>query len=150
MTELRTVYTVKGKKSSIIWEFEYDLNGVLRAFKLVEGELTEVQRKWLFFHTRFPYTENAIKSWDKSYKNFELIVGQPDLSFDAFWALYNRKVGKLEAERAWKRLNKSDQLKAIKQIKAYDGMLRRKRIEKVHPATYLNKRRFDDEFNSIH
>ena len=150
MSNLLTTYTVKGRRTSVVWEFKYDLNGIFKEFKLVEGEMDEVQRQWLFYFTRFPYTENAIQSWDKAYKNFELIVGEPDLSFDTFWKVYNHKVGKLEASRAWKKLNKSDQLKAIKQVKAYDGMLYRKKIQKANPATYLNQRRFDDEFNSIH
>ncbi|MEQ3500628.1 hypothetical protein ABMY20_12795 [Tenacibaculum sp. SSH1-16] len=150
MSEMVTTYTVKGRKTSIIWEFKYDLNGLLSNFKIVEGELDDQQKKWLFYYTRFPYTENKIKSWDKVYKNFEVVIGEPDLSFDTFWNLYNYKVGKLQAKKAWDKLSKSDQLKAIKQIKAYDGMLYRKKIQKANPATYLNQRRFDDEFNSIH
>lgn len=150
MSEIVTTYTVKGRKTSIIWEFKYDLNGLLSNFKIVEGELDDQQKKWLFYYTRFPYTENKIKSWDKVYKNFEVVIGEPDLSFDTFWNLYNYKVGKLQAKKAWDKLSKSDQLKAIKQIKAYDGMLYRKKIQKANPATYLNQRRFDDEFNSIH
>nr|BFF39047.1 hypothetical protein BACY1_08520 [Tenacibaculum mesophilum] len=150
MSEMVTTYTVKGRKTSIIWEFKYDLNGLLSNFKIVEGELDDQQKKWLFYYTRFPYTENKIKSWNKVYKNFEVIIGEPDLSFDTFWNLYNYKVGKLQAKKAWDKLSKSDQLKAIKQIKAYDGMLYRKKIQKANPATYLNQRRFDDEFNSIH
>lgn len=150
MTEPRTIYTVKGKNTPIIWEFKYDLNGVLKEFKFIENELTEKQQDWLFNKAQFPYRENQIKGWQKAIKNFEVIVGKPNLDFTTFYNLYKYKVGKLEAQRPWKKLNKADQLKAIKQIKAYEGFLRRKRIEKVHPATYLNKRRFDDEFNSIH
>lgn len=150
MTEPLTTYTVKGKNTPTVWEFKYDLKGVLKDFKLLEGELNEQQQTWLFHKARFPYYENSMKSWQKAIKNFEVIVGKPDLDFTTFYNLYRYKVGKLEAQRAWKKLNKADQLKAIKQIKAYEGFLHRKRIEKVHPATYLNKRRFDDEFNSIH
>lgn len=148
--ELLTTYTVKGKNTPTVWEFKYNLNGVLTEFNFGETELTFNQRRWLFSLERFPYYENTIKGWQKAIKNFEVIVGKPNLDFTTFYNLYKYKVGKLEAQRAWKKLNKADQLKAIKQIKAYEGFLRRKRIEKVHPATYLNKRRFDDEFNSIH
>lgn len=149
MIEPVTIYTVKVRKQSIVWEFHYDLEGFLTNFKIIQGRLNEKQKVWLFHPARFPYTENSINSW-KAVKTFELIKGQPNLDFTTFYNLYRYKVGKLEAQRAWKKLNKADQLKAIKQIKAYEGFLHRKRIEKVHPATYLNKRRFDDEFNSIH
>ncbi len=150
MSELLTTYTVKGKTSPIVWEFKYDLNGVLREFKLLEGELTEMQRKWLFFHTRFPYTENVIKSWDTVIKNFEVIVGEPDLSFDNFWKAYNYKVGKIPAEKAWNKLSKSNRLNAFKAIKPYNAYLRRKGIEKAYAQKYLNQQKFNDEFNSIH
>lgn len=150
MTELRTVYTVKGKKSPIIWEFKYDLNGLLREFNLLEGELSEKQKQWLFFHTRFPYTENAIKSWGKAYKNFEVIIGQPDLSFDSFWKAYNYKVGKVPAEKGWGKLSKANRLKAFKSIKPYNAYLRRKGIEKAYAQKYINQEKFNDDFNSIH
>jgi hypothetical protein len=150
MSDLRTIYTVKSKHTDVIWEFHYDLNGLLKEFKLVEGELNETQQKWLFFYTRFPYTENSIKAWCESIKNFEVIIGQPQTNFELFWKVYNYKLGKIPAEKAWKKLSKSDKLKAIKSIKAYDGYLRRKGIEKAYPQKYLNQRKFDDEFNSIH
>lgn len=149
MTEPLTIYTVKGRNFPNVWEFKYDLQGYLMEWKILSGTLTEAQTQWLFHPIRFPYKEQTIQKW-KTIKNIDVIVGKPNLSFDTFYNLYKHKVGKLEAQRAWNKLNKSDQLKAIKQIKAYEGFLHRKRIEKVHPATYLNKRRFDDEFNSIY
>ena len=144
-----TIYTVKGKNLPIVLEFKYDLGGFLKSFSNLSEPLSEKTQRWLFEGYRFPYRESTIKSW-RGIKNIELIVGQPDLTFDTFYDMYKHKVGKLEAERAWKRLNKSDQLEAIKNIKAYDGFLHRKSIAKANPATYLNKRRFEDEFNSIH
>ena len=146
---LTTLYTIKGRNFPLLLEFTYDLDGYLVCFKNISEPLSEKTQMWLFSYQRFPYTENMIQSW-KSIKNLEIIVGKPEISFEVFYKLYQHKVGKLEAERAWKRLNKADQLKAITKINAYNGFLKRKQIAKVYPATYLNKRRFDDEFNSIH
>jgi hypothetical protein len=68
--------------------------------------------------------------------------------FDAFWAVYPRKVGKKEAQRAW--------AKAIKDGATADELLagvRRYAAERAgqdptytkHPATWLNKGCWDDE-----
>lgn len=144
-----TTYTVKGRNLPIVLEFKYDLNGFLKHFENLSEPLGEKTQKWLFEGSRFPYKEATIKSW-RGVRNIELIVGVPDLNFDTFYNLYKHKVGKLEAQRAWKKLNKADQLLAIQKIKDYNGYLQRKRIAKANPATYLNKRRFEDDFNSIH
>ncbi len=37
MKELVTTYTIKAKNTPHIWEFQYDLNGFLKAFKIIEG-----------------------------------------------------------------------------------------------------------------
>ncbi len=147
--ELLTVYTVKIPSIPTVWLFKYDLNGLLKEWVLdEEGELSEEQIRWLFHPARFPYHESTIKHFE-AVKNIEVLKGEPDISFDAFWRLYNLKVGKLETGKAWKRLSKADKLTAIKQLAAYNGYLKRSRKEKVYPATYLNKRRFDDQFNSL-
>lgn len=150
MSELRTIYTVKGRNFPVVWEFSYDLDGFLKQFNLLDGELTEQQIHWLFHPKRFPYRENAILSWSKAIKSFEVIIGQPDLSFDAFWKAYNYKVGKIPAEKAWKKLSKADKLQAFKSIKPYNAYLRRKGLEKAYAQKYFNDRKFEDKFNTIH
>jgi hypothetical protein len=144
-----TIYTVKGRNFPTVWEFQYDLNGVLKLFKLLEGTLTETQRKWLFNPNRFPYLENEIKGW-KSIKNIELIIGQPNLEFDTFWDVYKYKIKRVVAERAWKKLSKADRINAIKGIEKYDGFLKRKHNQsKANPATYLNQRYWEDNYGSL-
>ncbi len=145
--ELRTTYTIKGRDFPIIIEFQYDLNGILKVFKIIEGAFTDKFKNWLFHPVRFPYKEATMNSW-KGINNIEVIIGTPVIDFEAFYNTYNYKMGKLEAERAWKRLNKTEQYEAIKNIKAYEGYLKRKNIAKVYPATYLNKKRFQDNFNA--
>lgn len=150
MTNLYTTYTVKGRNFPNVWMFKYDLNGFLKEWILEEAELTEKQKQWLFNPVRFPYLESDIKTHFMAIKNFDVIVGEPDISFDAFYSLYNKKVSKHTAEKAWDRLSKADKLTALKKIKEYDGYLNRKRtIDKAYPATYLNKRMFEDDFNTL-
>jgi hypothetical protein len=148
MTEPVTTYTVKGKNFDNIWLFKYNLNGFLKAFILEEGTLTKTQQTWLFNAEHFPYTESQMQRFGK-FKNIEVTKGEPDLSFESFYKAYNYAVGKKNAQNAYKKLSKADKIKAIASIKAYEGFLFRKKIPKAYPATYLNQRRFDDEFNRV-
>ena len=149
MNELTTIYTVKGRNIPVLWEFQYSLNGDLMLFKVLEGsELSDKLVTWLFHPKRFPYKETTINSW-KALKNLEIITGKPDLNFDNFWKQYALKVGKINAEKAWKKLNESEKLKAFKSIKAYNGYLRRSGISKAYAEKYLNQKKFNDEFNSL-
>lgn len=75
-----------------------------------------------------------------------------DDSFAAFWAVYPRKVAKLAALKAWRRVATSDAV--VEQVMA--GLRARlPEWEKMsvnaarcfipHPATFLNGRRWEDE-----
>lgn len=148
MNELLTTYTIKTRNQNVMFEFQYDLNGFLRSFKLLDDGLNEVQQKWLFQFKVFPYYEKALQSWENS-KKFEVIKGEPDLSFESFWKRYNYKVGgRAKVQKEWKKLSKTEQLNAIKNIKAYEGFLKRKQIAKLYPERYLKHKRFNDQFNS--
>jgi len=149
VTEPLTTYTVKGKNFPNVWEFKYDLNGVLKSFKILEGALTKTQQEWLFNVNRFPYLENEIKGW-KSIKNIELIIGKPNLEFTTFWNTYNYKLKKVVSEKAWKRLSIADRINAIKGIQKYDGYLKRKSTQqKANASTYLNQRYWEDNYASL-
>ena len=60
-----------------------------------------------------------------------------------FWPRYRRKVGKLEAKRAYKRLRVSEQMRVLEDIKTrYEGV----ELQFIpYPATYLRGRRWEDE-----
>jgi uncharacterized protein YdaU (DUF1376 family) len=67
--------------------------------------------------------------------------------FSAFWVSWPNKVGKVAAEKAWRKLSKADQGNATKSA---DGWFQRWRSQNpqaspIHPATYLNQKRWADE-----
>lgn len=140
-----TTYTVQGKNSPIVWQFKYRLNGLLYSFELLEGELDQKQINWLFVKGFFPYKEAQIKGWITSIKNFKITVGEPDLSFDTFWNLYDEKQKKLKAKELWKKLSKADQIKAVTYIRRYNNLLKYKNQAKALPDTYLRQKRWLDE-----
>lgn len=144
-----TTYTITGKNTGHIWQFKYRLNGVFDSWQILEGELTEQQAIWLFNPARFPYTETMCQGW-RCIKNFDVVVGEPDLSFETFWSAYNYKVGKkVSTQKSWERLSKADRLAAIKGIAKYNRFLARKHgLEKAYPSTYINQRQWENEYGS--
>ena len=145
-----TTYTVKSKNSNNVWEFKYDLNGNLKAFKVLEGILTDAQMIWLFRKGNFPVLESIIKTiWLPNLKqNFEITVGDIDLSFDAFWNAYANKVGKRkETENKWSRMPKAEKIQVLSNISKYNNYLKYyPKQQKQYPSTYLNQEAYKNDW----
>lgn len=124
--------------------FRFNEADELNAFEIL-ATLTPVQRTWLYQNLPVAYPElvSMTKAKDSTMRIAEI---EPDLSFERFWKEYNYKVGKKEAESAWKRLTKGDKVKAIQMISKYKKWVAAKGIEVAYPATYINKERYHDEF----
>lgn len=146
-----TTYTVKAKSSDNVWEFKYDLNGDLTAFNILQGTLSKPQVVWLFVRGNFPHIEEVIKTnWlPKLKQNFEITIGEVDLSFDAFWNTYGNKVGKRkETENTWNRLSKANKIEVFKNIPRYINYLKYyPKQQKQYPSTYLNQEAYKNDWN---
>ena len=147
--EQLTTYRAKGKDIGLVFLFKYNLNGHLREFKIEEGELNAAQMKWLFSGSNFPANETIIKSvWmtDKGYKaKFEVEKFVADISFDAFWNLWDLKVKKEPSEKAWNKLSEADKIKCFLNYKRYHAHLTKTNQAKAHLVTWLNQKRYNDE-----
>lgn len=144
-----TTYTVRGKDFPVVLEFKYHLNGLLSTFTILEGQLSQKFQEWLFNPNRFPYNQEKMKVWATK-NNIEIIVGEPNITFNVFWENYNYKVKKVMAQKAWDKLSKNDKINAIEGIKRYDGFLYRKVSQaKANPSTYLNQRYWEDSYGSL-
>lgn len=64
-----------------------------------------------------------------------------------FWALYDYPKDKKTAYSRWRHLDKESKELAVKAIPAYFEDCARNNRCKQHPATYLSKRTFEDDFN---
>lgn len=150
--EQTSTYNVKSRQDGFVWQFKYHLNGALYSFKVLDSQLSPKQAHWLFATGKFPVTEDIMKKeWMKKLNaNFVIEVGEPDLSFDAFWNAYAHKIGKKKmAENSWNKLSKADKIKALMAIKDYNRYLSRKPgIEKAHATTYLNQEYYNNEYKS--
>jgi len=105
-------------------------------------------------------TNNNIKEKDKKERlvitpQKEIInpklakVSEDIVSFEKFWNVYAYKVNKKASLKAWKKLTEEKRNKAIKGAKVYNKYLvdNNKTNFKMHPATYLNGERWNDELN---
>jgi len=147
---LYTTYTVRSKNSTNVWQFKYHLNGTLAAFEILEGMFDQAQIEWFFIKGRFPYLEDHVKHWKlKLQKNFEIEVGEPDLSFDHAWLVYDYRVGKKEAKSAFDRLTKAKKILFFMSLPAYKKFLGRKGTAQLYMSSYINGERYNDEFHKI-
>ncbi len=148
MEQLNT-YRAKGKELGLVFLFKYDLNGNLREFKIEEGDLNANQMKWLF-SVNFPAHESMMRSvWmvEPKYKKvFEVEKFNADLSFEAFWVIWNLKVKKEHSEKAWNKLKEADKIKCFLIHKKYQEYLNRTGQAKAHLVTWLNQKRYNDEY----
>jgi hypothetical protein len=148
--EQLTTYRAKGKEIGLVFLFKYDLNGNLREFKIEEGELNAKQMQWLFAQANFPANESIMKSlWmkDPKYtKVFSVEKFVADTSFEAFWKLWDLKVKKEHSEKAWNKLKESEQIKCFLNHKKYQDHLLKTGQAKAHLVTWLNGKRFNDEY----
>jgi hypothetical protein len=146
--ELRKTYTVKMGNGDI-WQFKYNLKGVLIFFNVMEGDLSEKQEQFLYLDGKFPWKEAQIKKWTKLYKKTIVEVGDRDISFNALWNLYDNKVKKFEAEKSFKKLKEADIIKSFISIPGYNKYLQRKGFAKAHLSTFINQRYFEDDWSAI-
>ena len=64
--------------------------------------------------------------------------------FSEFWALYPKKVAKKDAEKAWKKLTATQQLKAIEALPNHVARWEDPEFT-PHGASWLNGERFEDQ-----
>lgn len=71
----------------------------------------------------------------------------PDDLFEKFWEAYGNKKSKEPAMKAWKRLTKEEKEAAIKRIPEYKEDCRLHERQMKYPATYLNQKTWEDDFD---
>lgn len=119
-------------------ELGYDFNGHL-VFYSYAAEMSEKQLQW--FLPRLPKNEvelNGLKAVVKG----ELKEVPADLSFDAFWDKYDKKINRKRCEPIWKKLTDAQKMQALMNVPAYDSYLQRTGIGKAHPDNYLTREYF--------
>lgn len=83
------------------------------------------------------------KEEEEEYINPSII----SLNFDAFWDLYDKKVGRPKCEKKWNSLSISEREEAMSYIAAYKLAQPDKQFRK-NPETFLNQKSWNDEIIS--
>ena len=71
-----------------------------------------------------------------------------EITFDEFYKLYPRKVGRFMANKSFKKLSRRDKMLAYDGLLNYIGFWEHNKTEKQfipHPSTWINQRRWEDE-----
>ncbi len=122
-------------------------------FPITEKPSTENQRQ---INNNIPITDSQITEEQnistpqkRQRRESQLTVVQQSL-FNHFWEVYPKKVAKENAEKAWKKINPSEELastivQAVKTQISVDGRFRETRFT-PHPATWLNGHEWENSY----
>lgn len=72
------------------------------------------------------------------------------MTFQTFYAMYPRKMGRKEAEKAWNRLTSAQQSECLEALPNYLKYWKLKETQKdyiPYPQTFLNQERWTDELD---
>lgn len=137
-----TTYKVTFKETADEWLFQYRADGVIYSFFNLKG--TRIFK--LFANNQFPQSVDMIEKWPhyKDIVTIELMID--DYSFDAAWSKYNLKIKKEASQKAYEKLSLIDKIKFFKKLPEYDAYLQRTGQAKAHMVTFINQKRYNDEY----
>jgi hypothetical protein len=143
--ELAKTYTVK-MQSGDIWQFKYNLKGILIFFKVVEGDISEKQEKFLYLDGKFPWKEAQIKKWSELYKKTIVEIGEPNISFETFWKMYppNPLSKKKLAQERYNKLKEADKIKLLMKIPEYIRLKTKDDTKFPYAEVFIHQRWWDN------
>ncbi len=115
----------------------YNDTGML-AQATFDFELKQDQAEWFAKH--FPIHVSLV---EKVTKSGTVTKCDDEPTFDVFWQKYGNMVGKIAAQKAWKKRKPIERIIAVKNIPKYKKSLKDYQ-DMLMPATYLNNERYMD------
>lgn len=133
------IFIAKHQKSGLKMTFKYGFNSVLNSLEFEGDWLTEGIEK---VKTIFPAsTEKMLSEMQNQRIDSKWVFAEiTDISFDAFYKRYPKKVGRRElTEKAYSKLSDTDKLEAILYI---ENLIKLKSDGTAfpYPVTYLNQK----------
>lgn len=128
-------------------EFAFDEDDFLIGYKY-EAIMTEAQRIGIL--RKMPLTRAALEDLEKLSPNIIITERDQDLSFDAFWNAYDKKINRKRCEPLWAKLKDADKVACLASIKPYKRYLHRTNFRaQKDPDGYLRDRLFDTQWNKL-
>lgn len=138
-----TTYKVTFKETSDEWLFQYrESDGVIYSFHNLKG--SRVLK--LLANVQFPGTIKEMEAWTQYKKVVTIELVLEDYSFETFWTKYNLKVKKEASQKAYDKLALVEKIKCFNSLKKYDEFLVKTGQAKAHLVTWLNQKRYNDEY----
>lgn len=134
-------FTSGGFEGEII--FGYDKDGLLVQYEC-KADVRQDALTYLLINA-FPVHEERLKhivAISKHGASIKLLP--PDLTFERFWAEYDKKTDKETTMKRWKALPEGEKLAALNYIPVYNSSLIKSGLAKLYPSTYLSKKRWND------
>ena len=136
-------YKVTFKETSDEWLFQFrESDGVIYSFTNIKGN----RILKLLDNLQFPGNKNKIEEWVNFKHLIKIELMLEDYSFDSFWIKYNLKVKKEASQKAFEKLSLVDKIKCFVKLPEYDAHLIKTGVAKAHMVTWINQKRFNDEY----
>ncbi|MCC2598033.1 MULTISPECIES: hypothetical protein [Sphingobacterium] len=130
----RFVLTSDSFKGQVV--LGYNEDGLL---SLVENDAIMTEKQFSWFWDFLPIHESQLSEYKRKVKGY-LEELPEDISFDAFWNRYGKKINKIRCEPIFKKLKDAEKLLAIRNIKPYEEYLERTGYRgKCDPENYFKK-----------
>lgn len=141
--EQLTTYKVTFKETADEWLFQYrKTDDIIYSFFNLKG--SRILK--LLDNNQFPGTVARMEEWTKFKKAVTIELVLDDYSFEAFWKAYNLKLKKELSQKAFEKLSLVDVIKCFNTLKKYDEFLVKTGQAKAHLVTWLNQKRYNDEY----
>jgi hypothetical protein len=142
--EKYVTYEVTFKETKEKWIYQYrKSDGVIHCFF---NDPKGIGILNLFKKRTFPETIEMIEEWSK-YKNIVTIeLKLDDYSFDTLYNKYGLKVKGDLAKKAYEKLDLVTKMKIFNVLPKYDANLAKTGQAKAHLVTWLNQKRYNDEY----
>lgn len=138
-----TTYKVIFKETADEWLFQYrKSDGVIYNFINLKGSRILV----LLANNQFPENIKMMEEWHKYKKKIDIELVLNDYKFETFWNKYDLKQKKDFAEKAYEKLTLVEKIACFNKLPSYDAYVKSKGINKQLMVTWINQKRYNDEF----
>jgi hypothetical protein len=141
---LLQIKTPKSGTLSIL--VRYDAAGYLVSQELRDypSKMTDEQINWLW--SVAPKMREYMQEW-KAATGYKAIELESDLSFEAFWDLYDHKLGNKKRTRDhWNKLDEATKALAMQKVKEYNFYMAHQTYDKVFAERWLAQKRYENEY----
>jgi hypothetical protein len=141
--EEHITYKVTFKETADQWLFQYrKSDGLIYSFFNLKG--SRVLK--LLVNVQFPGTVKEMELWTQYKKLVTIELVLESYEFEDFWNIYNLKKKKDPAQKAFEKLDLVTRIQCFNNLPKYDADLAKTGQAKAHLVTWLNQKRYNDEY----